>query len=398
VLWVLADIMSALDRGDIAVLSLLDLSAAFDTVDHNILLRRLELSYGLGGAVLGWFRSYLSDRTQMVRRRNSASTRRAVPQGVPQGSVLGPILFLLYTADLLVLIESRGFHPHLYADDTQVYAFCPPMSTAELQRRLSLCLDDIISWMRSNRLQLNTTKTEVLWCATGRRQHQLPTEDVRVGTDLVTPVSSVRNLGIYIDSDVSMRTHVNKTAASCFAVLRRLRSISRCVTRPVMQSLVVALVLSRLDYGGDALIGLPGNLISRLESVLHSAARLVVGARRYDHITPVLQELHWLRYPQRIEFRVAALTYRCLHGTAPRYLSDDIQRVADIDSRLRLRSATSDALIVPRTRLVTVGDRAFPVAAARLWNSLPASVTSSSSLFTFRRLLKAELFRACYCF
>jgi hypothetical protein len=396
VLRVLADILSSLDRGDVIVLSLLDLSAAFDTVDHSILLRRLELSYGLSGSVLRWFHSYLTDRSQAVRRRGSDSTRQSVPQGVPQGSVLGPILFLLYTADLLTLIEGQGFRPHLYADDTQVYASCPPTSTAELQRRLSACLDDVILWMRSNRLQLNTSKTEILWCATGRRQHQVPTDDVRVGSDLVTPVSSVRNLGIYVDSDVSMRTHVIKTAAACFAVLRRLRSISRYVTRPVMQSLVVALVLSRLDYGSATLIGLPANLICRLESILHSAARLVVGARSYDHITPILQGLHWLRYPQRIQFRVAVLTFRCLHGMAPRYLSDDLERIAEIDSRRRLRSSSSNALMVPRTRLATVGDRAFPVAAACLWNSLPFAVTSSTSLAMFRCRLKTELFRICY--
>jgi len=115
---VLADILLALDKGDIAMLTLLDLSAAFDTVDHAILLRRLEVSYSLGGAMLSWFGSYLDGRTQFIRCGRLSSDPTASICCVAQGSVLGPILFLLYTADVLPLIERYNLHPHGYADDT----------------------------------------------------------------------------------------------------------------------------------------------------------------------------------------------------------------------------------------------------------------------------------------
>jgi hypothetical protein len=118
----------------------------------------------------------------------------------------------------------------------------------------------------------------------------------------------------------------------------------------------------------------------------------VYSARKYDHITPLLRELHWLRAPERIAFRQAVLVYRCLHGQAPMYLIDEFTKVADVESRQRLRSADTAALVVPRSRHVTIGDRAFPVAAARLWNSLPSFVTSSPSLPVFRRRLKTDLF------
>lgn len=261
---------------------------------------------------------------------------------------------------------------------------------------MSACIDDVALWMRSNRLQLNTGKTEVLWCATSRRQHQIPQATVRVGDDWITPAVSVRNLGIYFDADASMRSHVTKTVSNCFAALRQIRCIRRCIPSQAVISLVVSLVLSRLDYGSAVLAGLPACLIDRLQSVLNAAARLVHSSRKYDHVTPLLQELHWLKMRQRIEFKLAVLVYRCLHGTAPSYLSNELHRVADLDARRRLRSSSTDALVIPTTRLSTVGDRAFPVAAARVWNGLPATVTSSPSLSTFKRLLKTELFARSY--
>jgi hypothetical protein len=393
VLKVLADILRAVDSGDIAVLALLDLSAAFDTVDHETLLNRLRKTYGIGGRVHDWFQSYLSGRVQSVRCGGCSSTPTLLVCGVPQGSVLGPILFLLYTADLLRLVRAHGLDPHLYADDTQIYGSCRPGDCSQLQSRVSGCIDEVAQWMRSNRLQLNADKTEVIWCTSDRRQYQIPTVPFDVGSDVVNPVASVRDLGIYIDSELSMRVHVSKTVSACFASLRQIRSIRRSVTRPVLQSLVAALTLTRLDYGCSTLAGLPAEQLDRLQSVLNAAARLVYSARKYDHVSPLLHDLHWLRVPQRIEFRLAVLVYRCLAGTAPRYLANELHRVADMDSRRRLRSATTNRLLVPRTMRKTIGDRAFPVAAARIWNGLPPSITSLPSLLAFRRALKTELFR-----
>ena len=120
--------------------------------------------------------------------------------------------------------------------------------------------------------------------ATSRRQHQILTT-VRVGADTVTPTTSVRDLGIFIDSDLSMRTQVTRTVAGCFAVVRQLRSIRRSVPDPMFQSLVVSLVLTKLDYGNATLTGLPAYQYRRLQSVLNAAARLIYRRRRFDHVT-----------------------------------------------------------------------------------------------------------------
>jgi len=148
---------------------------------------------------------------------------------------VGPILFLLYTTDLIPLIQSHSLCPHLYADDTQIYVFCRPAASLELQNNITSCVDDVASWMRSNPLQLNAAKTEILWSATSRRSHQLPQLPLQVGDEEVMPATVVRDLGIYIDADVSMRSHVMKTISGCFAVLRQLRSVRRSVSRSVFQ-------------------------------------------------------------------------------------------------------------------------------------------------------------------
>ena len=188
---VLADILLALDTGNLAVVTVLDLWAAFDSVDHETLLRRLQTSYGLGGVVINWFTSYVTGRTQYVRSSANSSTPSAVLHGVPQGPVLGLILFLLYTADLLQLIRRHHLHPHAYADDTQIYGFCDPSDTKALCEHLSVCMDDVSARMMANRLQLNLAKTEVLWCSSAHRQFQIPIGPVCVGNTSVVPASAV---------------------------------------------------------------------------------------------------------------------------------------------------------------------------------------------------------------
>jgi len=174
------------------------------------------------------------------------------------------------------------------------------------------------------------------------------------------------------------------TTAPCFR---------RSVSYSVFHSLVVSLVMPRLDYCNATLAGLPASQLSRLQSVLNAAARLIHRSSRYEHITPMLRDLHWLRSPERIDFKSAVLTYRIpmparLGATVS---SDYIQSVA-VSNRRRLRSSSSSQIVIRRTWLSTVGDRAFPVAGCRLWNSLPPDVMSASTLSVFRNRLKTYFF------
>jgi len=162
---------------------------------------------------------------KFVRFEASSLNPMFVLCGVPHGSVLGPILFLLYTADVIRIIETHSLLPHLHADDTQIYGFCLPGSTVQLQSRVSACIDDVSQWMKSNRLQLNATKTEVIWCSSTRRQHQIPTAPLMIGSDAVHPALFFHNLGMYIDADLIIPTKISRILSSCFAIMRQICSM-----------------------------------------------------------------------------------------------------------------------------------------------------------------------------
>ena len=236
-----------------------------------------------------------------------------------------------------------------------------------------------------------------MWVSSSRRQNNLPSSFFRVGKSEVTPVKHVRDLGIHLDWDTSMNTHISITVSTCFGVLRVLRTILHSVPKDIMQSLVSSLVLSRLDYGNATLYGLPANQLNRYQAVLNAAARMICGARGRDHVSPLLEQLHWLRIRERISFKVACLTWRCLHGSGPEYLSRDLHRVSEMGRRGGLRSASSLDLDPPRTRNVTHGDRAWPAAAATVWNDLePESIKSEDNYLSFRDQLKKHLWSRSY--
>jgi len=155
-------------------------------------------------------------------------------------------------------------------------------------------------------------------------------------------------------------------------------------------------LVTKVDYCSSVLSGISGQLLQRLQSVFNAAARLVFSTRKSEHITPLLRELHWLKVPERIQFRLCVLAYRCLIGTVPSYLAETLHLTADVGSRRHLRSASTSTLVIPTTRRTTLGDRAFPVTAARAWNALPLYVRSAPSLLQFRRDLKTALFQSSY--
>ena len=169
-----------------------------------------------GQAALDWFCSYLTDRKQSVQFNGDVSTVRTLKFGVPQGLVIGPPLFILYTADLGKLVDSCSLSSHIYADDSQLYAAGRPSSCEELCQRMKCGIEKIARQMESNRLHMNPSTNGFLWCATRRCCHQLSTNPMLTEDASLTPSSTVRDLGIILQSDMSMTSHVNQIVGRCF--------------------------------------------------------------------------------------------------------------------------------------------------------------------------------------
>ena len=216
-----------MDRGEVTSLILLDLSAAFDTVNHSILLTRLKNWFCLDRLSLDWFSYYLSLRSQAVSINDSISAFSTLSCGVPQGSVLGPLLFTLYTTPLGSVISKNSLKYHLYADDTQLYISFTPTTSALSLETLTTTFNDILSWMNLNKLLLNPSKTEFLLI--GTKQQRLKFSDLTnlsLSNDIIPVSSSARNLGFIFDSDVSFSDQINSVSKSCHFHIRDIRRIT----------------------------------------------------------------------------------------------------------------------------------------------------------------------------
>ena len=394
VLDVLSDACAAADAGQVTLLGLLDLSAAFDTIDHRILLDRLHYNFGLSNITLAWFQSYLTGRTHAINFKGVSSTNSAVMTGIPQGSVLGPLMFIIYAAEVLEIIQNCGFSVHGYADDLQVYASVDPVHSASLVPRLSSCVERVNDWMAMNRLCLNTSKTEIIWLGSASHIRHCPTEPQLIAGEWITPSMSVRDLGIFIDSDLtSMPTHVRNVINSCYHQIRQLRLIRRSLTFDTAEAMVRAFVHSRLDYCNGVLAGLPEYLYKRLQAVLKSAARLVLLLPSCANVSNIMsRKLHWLGYPHRVTYKLCVLAFKCQHGSAPGYLARHCVPTSSIPARHSLRSASTGMLIVPKTRTKKLPDRGFFHSAPCAWNRLPAVLKTETNFTTFKKKLKTFLF------
>lgn len=363
-------------------------------VDHDILVRRLQQSYGIRGSALAWIVSFLTGRTQQVCYNGQLSAISSLLFGVPQGSSCGPLLYLLYTAEVFDVIADCGLVGHSYADDTQTYISVPAIDAPVAMQRLAVCIERIEQWMGKNRLKLNQDKTQIIWIGTRQQLAKVSAAEITLPLAVVRFSTTVSNLGFMVDSQLNMSDHVAQVCRSCYCQLRQLRQVRCSLTSDAVKTLVHAFISSRLDYCNSLLTGVGDGVLRKLQSVQNAAARLITNTRKFDHITPVLRDLHWLPVRQRIVFKTAMLVYKCLHGLAPSYLTEFCRPVSTLPGRRQLRSGTTGVLHVPRTR-TSIGSRSFAVAGPVTWNSLPTELrTLNLSVASFAKRLKTYLFNS----
>jgi hypothetical protein len=390
---VLSDLAGALDDSHSVILVALDLSAAFDTVCHDALLTRLS-NAAIGGTALQWFSSYLADRRQAVSFHGERSSPISNPHGVPQGSVLGPILFNTYMAPLGRYLTRNSINHHIYADDILVYMVLTGNATND-QTTVSnyqTALDRIIDWMRQQKLVVNPSKTQCLLLRNKRSmvpplpQIRIAGETIKIQTD-----GSMRYLGIQIDAHLLFNSHVTNVCRSAFYHLRMIRHIRRSLNKDTATILCNSLVLSRIDYCGMLFHTLHVQEQDRLQRVINLAARVIFCATRTCHVSPFLKQLGWLRIRERSTYRALCMVHKVMYGSAPSYLKLNLRWYKP--SR-PLRSAEKH--LIERVRSTRdIGNKMFAVFGSQLWNMLPENIRTETKRSSFEEALHSYLLTKC---
>ena len=405
---VVDDVLSEMDKGNVVAVIQIDLSAAFDTIDHGKLLRRLEERYGLGSTVLAWFSSYLSNRSYKVKIEDSLSPEFLLKYGVPQGSLLGPVLFTLYVEPLEPIVKAFGLTIRLYADDSTIYlGFCPVEGWSGSKKNIEACLETVRSWMIENRLMVNEDKTEFL--ILGKRSK---TERIHEEEDLTVELSgniiertdpsgkAGKTLGVYLDTQMDMKRQISMVKRSTAVTMRNLWQIRRFIDKPLRLMLASQLVISKVDYCNALYFNLPATTIKPLKGIMNQVIRFIHGIReRKVDLEPFYKDSHVLTVEKRIFFKICVLGYKMVYGYAPQYLQDlvCVDDNTNVQKSTRQNSKVDHYKLKPPSGNVKVsklGKRRISQYLPEVWNCLPENLRDSPTEDTFRSNLKTLLFDA----
>lgn len=380
------DLLVASDENSATILMMLDLSAAFDTVDHGLLLKILKYEIGLRGRALSWFTSFLKGRTQRIRLGSIISDVVLIKFGVPQGSVLGPVLFNIYIRSIYKYVQQIGFSILGYADDHQIMKqFKPSSQGTVLTYDIENCFSLIKSWMCQYYLQMNDSKTEIIVFGPPKILQDLYINGVNLCSNTtVRFVKSVKNLGVHMDSALTLDKQIIELKKKCFHTLRNINKIRFLLTTDQRKTIVNSLVVSCLDYCNGLYYGISEKLMNQLQLLQNACAKSVMGKLKYDHLGDDLHTLHWLNIRKRVIFKIGLLAFKAVNGIAPKYLQDLFQYC---------HHGHTLKLIVPNKNCSkSCGQRSFSVIGPRLLNCLPDKIKICDSVQSFKVSLKTFLF------
>ena len=396
------DIHLSLSRGEATALVLLDLSAAFDTTDYSTLLSCLLYWFSIGGSTLKWFSTFLTEHFPSVKIGSTLSDLQKLLFSVSQGSVLGPLLFSLYTSPLSTLIDKhKGINFHFYDDYSQLYVHLSHMNASAAFNKLNRCLQDVKEWMSASKLKRNPDKTEFILFGSKKQRERLNVcFPINTLSNPLHPTESVRNVGVWFDSDFSFSKHIQNVCKSCFIQLKDFRNIRQFLTQDVAVSVANAFVSSRLGYCNSLFRSLSKFNLYRLQSIQNSAARIVTNSSKYIWITPVLRKLYWLPIQFRSEFKLATLVYKFIHTGFPKYFAPYLSTYRTTYNN-RHSQSVANFLNVPKFQPTIHKSTkqfgfSFTFDAPTVWNSLPKEIHASPTIASFRKKLKTYLYTKAY--
>ena len=376
------DIRQGMDRRLMTALILFDFSKAFDTVSHAKLLGKLQ-ALGFSFRVLKWVESYLSGRTQAVRMLDSTvSSFRPLNKGVPQGSVLGPLLFILFTGDIAAGLDP-GVQHIVYADDLQVYIQGRLDEIKSVLQRLTINAARVADWAVENELQLNMSKTKVIVFGTPNyvnRFNETGISTISVGDAAVSIVSSVRSLGVILDSKLDWKEHVLSLSKRANSLMYRLYLFRRSTTFELRRHLVMSLLFPIVDYCSLVYCGISGEQGLLIQRIINKGIRYIFGVRRDEHITSYRRQLGWLTAAGRRDYFAACLMYKVFRTRSPSYLAS---MFLERGSARPVRGSGPGPLVIPNYRTESL-KKSFHISYSYFWNSLPSRIRSASSIAIFK--------------
>lgn len=365
------DILTAVDKGMTTALVLLDYSKAFDTIDHSLLCAKLHY-YGFSDSAVSFIRNYLTERFQAVKLKSSISGEVMLSKGVPQGSVLGPLLFIIFTSDMGDNLKYCKHHQ--YADDTQLYISFNKDTAYEKQCNLNADLDNIYTYSICNGLKINPTKSAVIFFG----PHKLWANDnfkLRMSNSALNSDKEVKNLGIIFDNELRFRAHIAKILQKCYMSLRHLFRNRNIINFKFKIALCESLVLSHLNYG-DIIYCFALDQMSqlRLQKIQNTCIRFIYSLRSYDHVSHKLKELKWLNIKNRQKHHLGMFIFKTLKTGVPCYLKEKLEfRHTLHNSNLRVNYN----LNIPKHR-TSLYRRSFSYSAANVFNKFPIMLKNSN--------------------
>ena len=348
----------------------------------------LEIMYeeiGVGGVVLDWFRSFLENRMQRVKIENEYSESLPVPCGAPQGSVLGPKVFNINVRSQPMVFKQSMFSTSSFADDSNGRKqFALTFQFNVLKNDIVNCLHRIIEWSNTHFMKINPDKTEILLLCPASLNNDIIIKGVIFEGQCIRFSTEVKNVGVWLDMNLTMDKHINQIVSHCFKILKDIGGIRKCLQQGHLESLVHSVISSRLDYCNVLFKNISKENLFKLQKTQNAAARLILGKRKRESASAALNQLHWLKVEARVMFKVLLLVFKVLKGFFPE------------DFNLRYKSFNgrpNDYLMLETPNFNTVyGKRLFVYNGSRLWNALPVHVRTEEDIEKYKKMVKTILF------
>ena len=372
-----------IDSGHVTGIIFLDLKKAFDTVCHELLLQKLH-SYGVQTTEYKWFKSYLTNRTQSVMVNNVASDELGIQYGVPQGSILGPLLFTMFINDLPRVTSKCKVV--LYADDTAlIYSHT---QTRVVENVLNNELNHVTQWLNTNKLTLNTKKTKSMVISNKKSDTDRQIK-IHVNNDKLEQVSDFKYLGVWIDDKLKFNTHISKLASKISKNIGIINKSKNYLSFKHKSMLFNALVLPHLNYCSNIWSSTNQKYTNILERLQRKAAKTILNKPKKTPTMEIYKQIHWLPTQQRWKVNRCTTVHQIIHKQVPDYLHDHFTLTKDTHT-YKTRSAHNNKIKIPKYRTST-GQKSFKYQGAVDYNNIPTHLYNQTNHKLFKKKITQHI-------